>query len=130
MLVGGAIRQTDCNGWNGARCRHQPPDLLAKNQTINGDKTNNIIPVLKSQNQLIEDNETKATLFRNHLQNVHSCPGDPLFDKDWKTIVDREMQKTVYTSNPTPVDHPLTRSVTIEEIKTHLKKTKKTKHQH
>uniref|UniRef100_A0A8C8I148 Reverse transcriptase domain-containing protein n=1 Tax=Oncorhynchus tshawytscha TaxID=74940 RepID=A0A8C8I148_ONCTS len=47
-----------------------------------GDKTNNIIPVLK------------------------------------------EIQKTVYTSNPTPVDHPLARSVSIEEIKTHLKKTK------
>lgn len=83
--------------------------------------------MLKSQNQLIEDNKTKETLFRNYLQNVHSCLDDPLFDKDWKNIVDREIQKTVYTSNPTPVDHPLTRSVTIEEIKTHLKKLK-TKH--
>ncbi|XP_064862156.1 probable RNA-directed DNA polymerase from transposon BS [Oncorhynchus nerka] len=101
-----------------------PQTFWQKIKTINGDKSNNIIPVLKSQNQLIEDNKTKATLFRNHLQNVHSCPDDPLFDKDWKTIVDREMQKTVYTSNPTPVDHPLTRSASIEEIKTHLKKTK------
>lgn len=101
-----------------------PRTFWQKIKTINGDKTNNIIPVLKSQGQLIEDNKTKAILFRNHLQNVHSCPNDPLFDKDWKIIVDREMQKTVYPSNLTAVDHPLNRSVTIEEIKSHLKKTK------
>lgn len=75
-----------------------------KSKSFNGDKTNNIIPVLKSQDQL-EDNKAKAILFRKHLHNVHSCRNDPHFD-----LVDREVQKTIFTSHltltslPTPVD--------------------------
>ena len=93
-------------------------------RSINGDPQNNTIPPLKSSGTVITDNHEKATLFRNHLENIHSCPNDPQFDSEWKDLVDKEItkHKTSQTNrtDPTTEHHPLTKPVTIKEIQQHL----------
>lgn len=97
---------------------------------MNGDPQNNTIPLLKSSGTIITDNKEKVTLFRDHLENIHTCPNDPNFDDTWKDLVDKEItnHKTSQTNatNPIAEHHHLTEPVTIHEIQLHLKKMKNT----
>lgn len=66
----------------------------------------------------MEDRE-KANVLEDHLKNIHSCPGGPLFDPEWKTIIDRQVFiPTLDTS------HPLITPVTVTELQEHIKKLK------
>ena len=105
-----------------------PRTFWQKIKSLNGDSENNNTPPIKSSGTIISDNKEKATLFRNHLENIHSCPNDPHFDNTWKDLVDKEMTKhntkETNTANPITEHHPLTKPVTIQEIQLHLKKMK------
>lgn len=107
-----------------------PRTFWKKIKAINGNMTNNITPALKSNGQTFHRNSDKANLFRDHLQNVHSNHTDPNFDPEWENTVNKANQDQTFNSHSTltlpmtPADHPLTRPVTLCEIKTHLEKTK------
>ncbi|KAM8740389.1 uncharacterized protein AB9X84_020255 [Acanthopagrus schlegelii] len=105
-----------------------PRTFWQKIKSINGDPQTNTTPSLKSFGTIITDNKEKATLFRNHLENIHSCPNDTHFDNTWKDLVDKEITKHKSSQtnrvDPPTEHHLLTRPVTTKEIQLHLKKMK------
>lgn len=105
-----------------------PRTFWQKIKSINGDPQTNTTPPLKSFGTIITDNKEKATLFRNHLENTHSCPNDTHFDNTWKDLVDKEITKHKSSQtnriDPPTEHHLLTRPVTTKEIQLHLMKNK------
>lgn len=74
----------------------------------------------------MEEDREKANVFKDHLQNVHSCPDDPSFDPEWKSIMDRQVCiPTQLFINPSlDTNDPLITPVTTKEMQSHIKKLK------
>ena len=70
----------------------------------------------------MEDRE-KANVFEDHLKNINSCPGGPLFDPEWKTIIDRQVFIPIHLpiSPILNTSHPLITPVTVTELQEHIK---------
>ncbi|KAG7473121.1 hypothetical protein JOB18_002640 [Solea senegalensis] len=102
-----------------------PRTFWQKIKNLNGDPQTNNTPPLKSSGIIINNNAEKAILFRNYLENIHSCPTDLHFDNEWKNLVDKEIAKhDTNTANFTTEHQLLTKPVIIQEIQLHLKKMK------
>ncbi|KAL7370583.1 hypothetical protein ABVT39_004871 [Epinephelus coioides] len=67
-----------------------PKTFWQKIHQINGKENNSKVSVLRNNDKIIEEKNEKANVFKEHLKNVHSCPEDPLFDPEWKEIVERQ----------------------------------------
>ncbi|KAL7403374.1 hypothetical protein ABVT39_028188 [Epinephelus coioides] len=103
-----------------------PKTFWQKIHQINEKKNNSKVSVLRNNDKIIEEEKEKANVFKEHLKNVHSCPEDPLFDPEWKEIVERQVSLPTHlpiTTN-TDTNNPLIKAVTITKLQEHLKKLK------
>ena len=92
---------------------------------LNGKKRSSKITALKHNGLIVEEDMDKANVFKEHLEDVHSSPEDPLFDPEWKTIVERQVNlPTHIVPDTTQPNHPLTQPPTLIELQQHIKKLK------
>lgn len=82
--------------------------------------------VLRHNEQMVEEENQQAEVFKEHLQKIHSSPDDPLFDPEWKEIVEHQIgyfpkpwKLALMTMIPKPNKDPHLTSATDEHTHMH-----------